>query len=249
MSASATSPLSEQPSIGSNLINIFIAPRKVFEGFKTSATWGGIVVAFLVLAAGTVLFSYSAAQKVGFEQISKNQIQSNPKAMERMEQATPEQRAQQMEISVKITRVISYMFSVILAVVLTIYALILLGTFNFVMGQSLGFKQVMAVVFWSHIPGVLHGILAAITLWAGADPEAFNIQNPVATNPGFLVSQVDHPALYAFLSGFDIFQIWTMTLVALGISVVSRVKFSTAFMVVTVLFLLRVIASVIPALF
>jgi len=74
----------------------------------------------------------------------------------------------------------------------------------------------------------LKSVLVAISLFAGADPEGFNINNPVATNLGYFINRTDHPALATLLSWFDIFTIWYVILFGIGFSCVSRVKRGTA---------------------
>jgi hypothetical protein len=58
------------------------------------------------------------------------------------------------------------------------------------------------------------------------------LQNPVASNLGFLVDFSVHPALYALASSADIFTIWTTILIGIGFSCVSKAKRSTAIGVV-----------------
>jgi hypothetical protein len=66
-------------------------------------------------------------------------------------------------------------------------------------------------------------LLAAISLFAGADPEGFNVRNPVATNLGFFVNRIDHPVLHSMLSWVDIFAIWYVVLMGIGFACVSKV--------------------------
>ncbi len=47
---------------------------------------------------------------------------------------------------------------------------------------------------------IIRTLLAIVSLLAGSDPDAFRIDNPIATNPGFFLSSTDHPALYKLAS-------------------------------------------------
>jgi hypothetical protein len=78
----------------------------------------------------------------------------------------------------------------------------------------------------------LKSVLGAIALFARADPEGFNPRNPVATNLGFFLGRAEHPVLYSLASSIDLFAIWTVILLAIGYSCVSKVKRSTALSIV-----------------
>jgi hypothetical protein len=117
---------------------------------------------------------------------------------------------------------------VFILVVFLIYAGILLGTFNFGMGEQLSFGRCLAIVTYAHLPIIVKWLLAVVALYAGADPEGFTFQNPLASNFGFLVDGTVHPALYALGSAADVFVIWTIVLTGIGFSCVSKLKKSTA---------------------
>jgi hypothetical protein len=85
--------------------------------------------------------------------------------------------------------------------------------------------------------------LAIITLWAGVNPEAFDIRNPVATNPAYFMDPQNSPALYALASGLDVFVIWSIVLMALGFSVNSRIKRSTTLAVIAGWYILYKLAT------
>ncbi|HYG98285.1 MAG TPA: YIP1 family protein [Terriglobales bacterium] len=231
MSASAPQPVpapamgENPPSIASRILNIFFAPTKVFSDINRRPAW---IVPFLIIALFSVVFSVAVDMQIGFEKVSENQIKLNPKAAERMERASPEQRAQQMAVSVIVTKVISYGFPVLMLAMYAIIAAVMLGTFNFGMGAQIRYGVAFAVIVYSALPGILKTVLATVSLFAGVDPDGFIIQNPVATNPAVLVDITTHPILYSLAASFDIFQIWTLVLAGIGFSCVSKVKRGTA---------------------
>lgn len=87
-------------------------------------------------------------------------------------------------------------------------------------------------MIYSNLPRVLTSLLALISVAAGASPDSFTFQNPVATNPGYFMNPADSPFLYSVLSSVDILHIWTLVLTALGFTYVSSVKRGTAFAIV-----------------
>ncbi len=227
MSTAATTPSPEAVGLStvSRIFNVFFSPASTFNDLKRDSSWW---VAWLLISVVSILFVVAMQQKVGFGQMMQNEISSNPKAAERVEKLTPEQRQQQMEVGTAFTKYISYSSPIMFLIFAVIVAAVLMGTFNFGTGTEIKFGLSLAVVMYGFLPGILKTLLAVISLYAGADPEAFNPRNPVATNLGFFLSRVDHPVLNSLASSVDIFAIWTIILLGIGYACVSKVKRSTS---------------------
>jgi hypothetical protein len=231
--APSPAPLTEEQPHGlsypARIVNTFIAPAKTFTDLKRKSGWW---VPFLIIAIVSVFFVWTVDSKIGFDKVTENQIKLNAKAMDRLEKLPPEQRARQLEISAKVTRIISYASPVLVLAIFVIIAAVWLATFNLGLGTKLGFGTAFAVVMYASLPGVLRSLLAVITLFAGVDPDGFIMQNPVATNLGGLFEVSTHPALYSIGSSIDIFAIWSLILTGIGFSCVSKIKRGTAIAVV-----------------
>jgi hypothetical protein len=227
----APAPDSGQPGLsqGARIINIFFAPSKTFTDLKRSAAWGA---PFLVMAVFSYAFVGVVAKKVGFEQVTQNQIRMNPKASERLEQLPADQRARQMGIQVAVTRGISYGFPILNLVVLTLIAAVAMATLNFGAGAEIPFKQSLAVVMYANMVGIVKVALAIVSLLAGADPEGFTFQNPVATNLGYFVDPVNSRVLYSAASAVDVIVIWVLVLAGIGFARISKLKTATTMSVV-----------------
>lgn len=219
------SPLSE----GARILNTFIAPSKTFTDLRRSAAWWG---PFLLMVVVSAAFVYVAGQKVGFRKAMENQMQSQPKQQARLEQLTPDEREQQLQKAAKVTQFIAYAFPAIQLVILLIIAAILFATFKFAAGANVSFKVSLAIVIYASLPGLLRALLAMLSLAAGVSPDSFTFQNPVMTNPGYLMNPADSPFLYSLASSLDIFLIWTLVLTAIGFTCVSKVKRGTALAIV-----------------
>jgi hypothetical protein len=221
----ATAPLSEPQRI----INIFIAPTKTFTDIRRVARWWA---PWLLIS----LFSYAlvgvVAQKIGFEEVTENQLKLSPKRAEQIEKMPPDQRARQIQLSVTITKTISYLIPIANLIYLLVIAAALLATLKFGAGAEISFATALAVVTYSFLPSIIQALLAIASVLAGVDPEGFNFQNPVASNLGHLVSPATSPALYTLLSKIDIFSIWICVLMGIGFAAVTRLKRSTTLAVV-----------------
>lgn len=219
----------EKLSAVQRLINVFFEPSKTFNDLNRDTSWW---TAWLLISVFALVYVYAMQQKVGFDQVARNEIAANPKATERLDQLNPETREQQIKMQGKIMQYTSYGVPAILLIYAAILAAVLMGTFNFGLGTEVKFGHALSIVFYAWVPGILKSLLAAIALFAGADPEGFNIRNPVATNLGFFVSRVDHPVMASLLSWFDIFAIWYIILMGIGFACASKVKRGTAISVI-----------------
>lgn len=230
-------PLSE----GQRLINVFFAPSKTFTDLRRNASWWA---PFLIIAIVSVMFIYVVDQKVGFLKVVENQIQLQPKQADRLDRLPADQRDKVMAQQVTITKLISYTVPFIALVLYAIFAGVLLATLKFGASADLTYKPLFALIVYTRLPQVLTTLLAILSLLAGASSDAFNIQNPAATNPGYFIGPDGSQVLRALLSPLDVFTLWTLILTSIGITCISKVKRGTAFAVVFGWFAVVVLARV-----
>jgi hypothetical protein len=103
-----------------------------------------------------------------------------------------------------------------------------MGTFNFGAGAQVRFGTSMAIVAYGSLPGIIHATLGMISLFAGVDPEGFNLNNPVASNPAYFMNAASSRPLYVMATALDVFVIWYIILMGLGFACNSKVKRGTA---------------------
>jgi hypothetical protein len=217
----ATAPLSE----GQRIVDTFVAPSKTFTDLRRSAAWWGPLVVLMIVSA---LFSFGVQQKVGWEKVFENNIHQSPKQEEQLAQLPPDQQASRKAISAKITEVISYVYWIPLLIFTAIIALLVWATVNFGFGGTATFGQVFAVYMYANLVMNIKYILATIALFAGLAPDSFLQQNPVGTNIGFYLSSDAPKWLASLCAHIDVFEIWSLVLTVLGISIVAKVKRGTA---------------------
>jgi len=230
MSTAPAAPSPEPPlSEIARIVDTFVAPSKTFADLKRNASWWA---PFVLVAIASYILVGVAAQKVGWEQIVENEVKLSPKRAAQIESRPAEQRAQAIAQAVTITKIISYGIPLVNLAVLAIIAAVLMASFNFGAGAEISYKISLAVVMYASLPGILKALLAAGSILAGLNPETFNFQNPVATNPGYFMDAAVSPALYILASGLDVIILWTLALTAIGFSAVSKLKRGTTFAVV-----------------
>jgi hypothetical protein len=232
-----TAPLSE----GQRIVDTFVAPSKTFADLLRSAAWWGPLVVLIIVSA---LFSFGVQQKVGWEKVFENNIHQSPKQEEQLAQLPPDQLASRKAISAKVTEVISYVYWVILLIFTAIIALLIWATVNFGFGGTATYGQVFAVYMYANLVMNIKYILATIALFAGLAPDSFLQQNPVGTNIGFYLSSEAPKWLASLCAHIDVFEIWSIVLTVLGISIVAKVKRGTAAIAVVGWWLLIVLVFV-----
>lgn len=247
MSTASLSPavpeMNQQPGLSEpqRIINVFVAPSKTFADIRRCSRWWVPFVLSSIFAYAVV---FTVGQKVGWEQVTENQIKLNPKASERMDQLSPEDRAKRMNISIMITKGISYGLPAVVLLINLLIAAVLMATFNFGVGAEISFGQSLAIVMYAGLIGIIKSLLAVITLFAGANVESFNFSNPVGTNAAYYMSIADNPAwLYRMASWFDVFTIWLFILIGIGFAVVGRKKISTGVAVMAGWFIVMVLLT------
>jgi Yip1 domain len=234
-------PLSQ----GSRIVNTFIAPSKTFTDFRRSASWWA---PWLLITLVSLIFIYSMDRNVGFDQISKTELTKNARQMEQFDKLSPKDQANNMRFRTILTRVLAYGFPAFALIAWVVITAVLMGAFNFGAGASVSFKVAFAIVVYSSLPGILHALLGTISLFAGnmsgsLDKEAFNINNPFASNPAYFMDPSANKFLYSMATAVDIFMIWTLVLMGIGFACNSKVKRGTAIGIVAGLYLAYKLAA------
>jgi len=223
--AQSTAGLSQMERV----IDTFTAPSKTFTDIKNGhrAWW----LPFIIYVLLGYAFFFVVNTKVGMRQASENQIHLSPKAEERMQTMTPEQRETQMKFSTYFIEGAFYAGPVFLLIMGLVISLVMWGTINLGFGGRAKFGSVLAVWMYAMLPyQVIKTLLGIVVLYAGAAPESFNIKNFAPTNVGAFLNPADvGPVIYSLATSIDIVTIWTLILVGIGTAMVAGVKRSSGY--------------------
>jgi hypothetical protein len=220
----APAPLSE----GARILNTIIAPAKTFTDLRRNASWWG---PWLLISIFAILFIYSMDRQIGFDQISRNEIAHSSSA-DQFDKLSPQDQAKRLQFADALVRYLSYGIPVTILLYFAIATLVLWATFKVAAGADISYKTTYAIVFYGGLPGIIGSILGTISMYAGVDPEGFNVKNPVATNPAYFMDRSGNKFLYTMASGLDVLVIWTIILMGIGFACNSKVKRSKAIMIV-----------------
>jgi hypothetical protein len=199
----------------SRLIGVFFSPGKTFVDIARRPRWWIPVILIAIL--GTVYLNIFT-QRVGWESVIRTAIERLPNA----QAMTAQQREQAITNGARIYQYLGYGGSAVGTLFYVfIVSVILMFLFDTMMSAGIGLKRMMAIVAYGFLPLVIQTLLSMVVLFL-KDPEEFNLQNPLMFNVGAYLSPDSPAALRALGSSIDLFSLWIIVLLAIGVSAAGR---------------------------
>jgi hypothetical protein len=196
---------------GSRLTGVFFEPAKTFADVaERPGFWAPLILVIVVSLCTMVLFG----QHVGWERMLRHQFETSSRAA----QMAPEAREQAIQMQLKVAPIFAYP-GIVLGVPLAwlIWAAVLLGIVKGMMSVQVRLKQVFAIVAYSSLPSVIMALLTIAVMFM-KPPEDFNLNNPLVFNPGaFMDPTTTSKFLYSVASSLDLFRLWTLVLIGIGL--------------------------------
>jgi hypothetical protein len=214
-------------SFPARLAGVFIEPGDTFADIvrRPDFVWPLVVgVVSVVTLAETML------AKIGMERIIRNSLEQGGQAA----RMSPEQLDQAVSQGATVGSIFAHIGGLLgPPIYLLIVAAIGLAILNSFFGSELKFKTVFSVTCYSNLVAVL-GVLMSLAVILFGDVERFNPQNPAPTNIGFFLNPLEtSKPLLALTSSYDVFTIWFLALLGVGLSEASgrKVKALSIFLV------------------
>ena len=233
------SPESEQKplSFPARVVGALFSPGKTFADIarKPSFIAPLLLIAVLSGAHGLSLVKRGVADEVAREQMAKSG---------RLEQLPPEQRERAEQFGITSTRVGFYATPVLAAIAMFLVAGVLLLITNFVLGAEVRYGTMVAVTCYGAMPSMISSILSTVVVWL-KPPSDVNVQNLIpASNLAILVDQEAHKALYRLASSIDLFSVWHIVVLGIGIAAAARFSVKKGVMTVLIPWAIWVLGSV-----
>jgi hypothetical protein len=216
----------ETMTLGQTLINIFFEPARTFAALRLRPRF--LVAALITIFAVTV-FQIAFIQKIGLENIIRQQLNNNPQTA----QMSGQDREKMMGMySSPAFQAITYLSPVIgFVFVFLIGALLYWGLAN-AFGGSANFLQSLSLIAYATLPPTLIVMilnLVILLLKPAEDIELSSAQRGLAqANLSFLVDAKSSPAISAALASFDLFAFYGIFLVALGFKKIAKLSAAAA---------------------
>lgn len=198
-------------SEGSRLLGVFFEPGKTFADIAERPRW---LVPLLIGILSAVLLIYLFNRHVGWESSLERAMDNN----RFVQQLTPEQRQTAFDRQLRLLPVFSYLgailgFPITLLLAAGLATVIIRG----LLGTPIRFVQAFAAMAYAFLPRVIYAGLSISVMFLKT-PDEFDLQNAFASNPGaFMDPQKSSRFLYTVASQLDVFSIWVILLVAVGL--------------------------------
>lgn len=216
---------------------VFLAPVRTFADIARDPHF---ILAWCVQVVVSLGLDYAMVNKIGIFALARQALAQNS----RLQSLSPAVQAQALSRTAGIMRVTFYVQPLGVILLLLLLGWIFQGVANFLLGQESRYKQTLAMVSHAYLVQTLFGLLLLIPLFT--NPGNFNLTNPLGTNPAFYLDKAATPAfLYALCTHLDIFSIWVVVLLAMGLAQLSgrKGKFGSALAATGGLWLLYILVT------
>ena len=227
----------EKPNTLQRIIGVLMNPTETFESIARRPNILGPLLIFIVIA---VLSSIAVAVKVDFNSLAREAIEANPNIP-----------ADKVESSVGMTKgimkVSMYASPALIVLMLLITAGVCLIAFKMFGGEG-DFNTALSVTIYAWFPRLIRGILGAIVMLSKSSLSLYELQNPVMSNLAFLFDPKTQPVQYALGASLDLFNIWSLVLLIIGLASMSKLSKARSAAIVIVLWVfVNLIALIGPA--
>lgn len=228
--------------------NIFFEPGNTFEDLKRKPRF---ILALLIIVFLTSVYFIAFQQRMGeqrYRQFITQQIDKNPQA----DSLSAEQKKQQIDISLTITKYIGY------ALPIFIIAFTFLGALFYWLGsKAFGgvatYLQSLSVYVYSTFAPAVVSLLANFLVLFLKSPDDIDIatssRGVIQASPAMLMNGKEMPVLTTLVGTFDFFLIWGLILAAIGLHKVGKISKGSAWTIVLILTLMTLAYRVISAYF
>ena len=199
-------------------------------------SWNFIAIMVLLIVVG-IASQFVVMQRMDMASFMREQMAQSRQG----ENMTSEEIDQAVEMQMKFVPIMGYIAPPIAVPIASIIIAFFLWLAFMATGGSAKFVGCWRVFTWAQIPPVLKAVLFWIISYV-KEPNTMDIANPIATNPAaFLVREDVAKPLYAVLSRLDIFSLWMLFLLIVGMSAESKKSKGLSAAVVIGLWLITVV--------
>jgi Yip1 domain len=149
--------MTDEPlSQGRRVVDAFVAPSKTFTDILRNQSWW---LPFLLGALVSYGYLFSVEKQIGWHTLVQNTLRQDPKASERLANASPEEHARAEAFTQTLIKGIFYVSPLLGLLTAAIAAAILWGTLNGIFAGKATFGQVFAVWMYGTLPLLVKPIL------------------------------------------------------------------------------------------
>lgn len=210
----------ERASWWEDYIDIFVAPREVFER-RRNAGFAVPLVVFVVLIVALAIAGRNVLAPMFDAEFTRGLARA---AQQRGASIPPERLEEMRRVNEKLLPLYSAVFAVVAPLVVGV---VLWGAARIV-GVRIRAGAAMMIAVYSYFPRVLEQI-SSVAQGYFMDPARLDSHYRLMLSPArFLDPETTSPIVLALLSRVDLFVLWVTVLLAIGLSAVARIPRSRA---------------------
>jgi hypothetical protein len=229
-------PPEKTKNVFERIAGVLFAPAETFQDIVRRPDIIGPLLVILII-------SYvSAALVLPKLDLSTIMEQQAEQMRKRDASMSEEQLAQMQRITGAMTKVMTWVFPLLMVAWYAIVAGVLLLAFRLMGGEGT-FKQAYSVTLYSWMPMVLLGIISTIIVLARGTFDPVLMATVVKSNPAFLADMKEQPVLFALLSSIDVFTIWMIVLLIFGFATLAKTSKAQAAAIVISLWIAMILVK------
>ena len=203
-------------SSAQRLVKMFYAPGEVFEDIKAKPTWALALIAYILVVTATSLVVWG---NMDFEA-------STREAIETMGFEVPDEAIEkQIESAQDRWFLKPVLTGVVLIPLLLVVAAALFFLTMKMVGSEIGFLSTYSTMLHAYWPGkAVYTILLAIMAATQGPVTEMGLITLLKSSAAAFLPEGSSLALVTFASFFDVFRIWGIVLLVIGLAIVGRVS-------------------------
>lgn len=231
----AAIPPDEEPSKNAiqRIVGVLFSPKSTFEDINRKPDWliPLILIVLVTLAATYVFMAHADMLELIRAQLEKS--------------GRPVPSDDALAGSAKYAVVFSYISIIVFVPVgMLVVGGVLFMIFSFIMGAETTYKKMFGVTVYASITGIVRTLIAIPILFSKQPSEFGNPADVVQSNLAFLFDPAQK-ALHALGKSLDIFTVWYIVVLAIGVSAISKgISQSKALVTLLILWALVICAVV-----
>lgn len=199
------------------VVSVLFNPAQTFAAIRERPTW---LVPFVLLIAVSLTGAFLVSQKVDWVEVAEETLAAQNRPMSESER---EQAIDAMEKFMPVSTLIGPLMAWPVFTLLT--ALVCLVGIN-ALGGQLSYKQSFSTVVHSTMPQLLAGLLTIPVVLGRPSFTFFELQGGsfLKSNLGAFATEETPGALRALMGSIDLFTLWGVVLLSLGLAIVGRLS-------------------------
>jgi len=207
------------------IINVFVSPASTFRAVREKPKWAVPLVITLLIMLGVMIVLTPIVMEEGRDAMEEKMAEQG---------LSDEQIDNAVQTAQKVQKFAVGPSTVVMTLVVTfIVAAVWLFLSNTILGGNANYKQMLGVVVYSGFIGLLGFLIKLPIMWS---QRTMNVHFSLAT---FMSDASKDSFLYKLLANVELFNIWTIAVVSIGIAVVADLKSKSVWpwvLIVTILY-------------